>query len=74
MFIITLDLHLPFPGSVGGIFPAPATTQKVYQGIKWFSQLAGLQSLTVLSMLIIAGDWPPYLLSCYVTVLTEGKI
>ena len=28
-----LDPRLPFPDSVGGIFPGPATTQKVYQGI-----------------------------------------
>ena len=54
--------RLPFPDSVGGIFPGPTTTQKVYQGIEWFSQLAGLQWLTVLSMLIrgititLAGD------------------
>ena len=27
---ITLDPRLPFPDSVGGIFPGPATTQKVY--------------------------------------------
>ena len=40
---ITLDPHLPFPDSVWGIFPGPATTQKVYQGIEWFSQLVGLQ-------------------------------
>ena len=51
----TLDPRLPFPDSVGGIFPGPATTQKVYLGIEWFSQLAGLQWLTVLSMLIIGG-------------------
>ena len=37
---ITLDPRLPLPDSVGGIFPGPATTQKVYQGIEWFSQLA----------------------------------
>ena len=37
---ITLDPRLPFPDSVGWIFPCPATTQKVYQGIEWFSQLA----------------------------------
>ena len=49
--LITLDPRLPFPDPVGGIFPGPATTQKVYQGIELFSQLAGLQ-LTVLSMLI----------------------
>ena len=61
--IITLDPRLPFPDSVGGIFPGPATTQKVYQGIEWFSQLAGLQWLTFLSMLIrgititLTGDW-----------------
>ena len=60
---ITLDPRLPFPDSVGGIFPGPATTQKVYQGIEWFFQLAGLQSLTALSMLIrgititLTGDW-----------------
>ena len=35
--------RLPFPDSVGGIFHGPATTQKVYPGIEWFSQLAGLQ-------------------------------
>ena len=55
---ITLDPRLPFPDSVGGIFPGAATTQ----GIEWFSQLAGLQWLTVLSMLIrgittLTGDW-----------------
>ena len=33
-------------------FLGPATTQKVYQGIERFSQLAGQQQLTVLSMLI----------------------
>ena len=43
--LITLDGRLPFPDSVGGIFPGPATTQKVDQGIEWFSQLAGLQWL-----------------------------
>ena len=47
---ITLDTRFPFPNSVGGIFPGPATTQKVHQGIEWFSQLAGLQQLTILSM------------------------
>ena len=56
MLYITLDPRLPFPDSVGGIVPqagpATVTTQKVYQGIEWFSQLAGLQWLTVLSMLI----------------------
>ena len=26
-----------------GILPGPATTQKVYQGIEWISQLARLQ-------------------------------
>ena len=55
---------------VGGIFPCPSTTQTVYQGIEWFSHLAGLQWLTVLSMLIrgitIACGWQPYFpLSCY---------
>ena len=48
----TIDRRLPFCDSVGGIFPGPATTQKVYQGIEWFSQLAGLQYLTVLGILI----------------------
>ena len=38
-----LDPHLPFPDSVGGIFPGPVTFQKVYQGIEWFSKLTGLQ-------------------------------
>ena len=28
-----LDPRLPFPDSVGGIFPGPATTQKVYQAV-----------------------------------------
>ena len=57
-----------FPNSVGGIFPGPATPQKVYQGIEWYSQLAGLQWLTVLSMLIrgiTTGEWH-ILLSCYI--------
>ena len=35
-----LDPRLPFPDSIGGIFPGPAITQKVYQGIECFSQLA----------------------------------
>ena len=68
---ITLDPRLPFPDSVGGIFPGPATTLKVYQGIEWFSQLAGLQWMTFLSMLIrgiTAGDWLIILLSCYITL------
>ena len=44
---------------------------KSLQGIEWFSQLAGLQWLTVLSMLIgpcgiTTGDW--HILSCYVTL------
>ena len=63
---ITLDHRLPFTDSVGAIFPGPATTQKVYQGIEGFPQLAGLQWLTVFSMLIrgiTAGDWH-ILLSC----------
>ena len=33
---ITLDPRLPFPNSVGEIFPVPATTRKVYQGIECF--------------------------------------
>ena len=37
----TLDPRLPFPNSVGGIFPGPATTQKVYQGIEWFPSWQG---------------------------------
>ena len=41
-FFITLDPRLPFLDSVGGMFPGPATTQRVYQGIEWFSQLVGL--------------------------------
>ena len=59
---ITLHPRLLFPW-LGQIFPGPATTQKVYQGIEWFSQLTGLQWLTVLSMLIrgititLTGDW-----------------
>ena len=72
-YYMTLDPRSPFPDSVWGIIPGPATTQKVYQGIEWFSQLAGLQLqwLTVLSMLIrgitAAGGWH-ILLSCYVTL------
>ena len=50
--IIKLDPRLTLPDSVGEIFPGPTTTQKVYQGIEWFSKLTALQSLTVLSMLI----------------------
>ena len=38
---ITLDPRLTL--LFGGIFPRPATTQQVYQGIEWFSHLAGLQ-------------------------------
>ena len=48
---ITLAPRLPFP-RLRGIFPGPATTQNVYQGIEWFSQLAGIQWLAFLSMLI----------------------
>ena len=80
---ITLDPSFPFPDSAGGIFPGPATTQ----GIEWFSQLAGLQWLTVLSMLIrgititLTGDWhsgrlaalSPSIMLCN-SLLTEGKI
>ena len=60
---------------------------KVYQGIEWFSQLAGLQSLTVLSKLIrgititLAGDWDSGRLAALSpsirlrnSLLTEGKI
>ena len=43
MSTIMLDPRLSFTDSVAGIFPGPATTQKVCQGIEWFSQLAGLQ-------------------------------
>ena len=83
---ITLDPRLSFPDSVGGIFPGPATTQKVYRGIEWFFQLAGLQWSTVLSVLIrgititLTGDWhsgrradlsPIMLRNC---LLTDGKI
>ena len=85
---ITLALRLPSPDSVGGSFPGPATTQKFYQGIDWSSQLAGLQWLTVLTMLIrgiaitLTGDWHsgPWLdaLSLFImlrnSLLTEGKI
>ena len=31
---ITLDHCVPFPETVEGIFPSPATTQKVYQSIE----------------------------------------
>ena len=85
--LIRLDRSLPFPNSVGGIFPGPATTQKVYQGIEWFSQLAGLQWLTVLIMLIrgititLTSDWhsgrlaalSPFIMLRN-SLLTEGKI
>ena len=37
----TLETRLPFPDSVGGIFPGPATTQKVYQGIECFFPVGG---------------------------------
>ena len=77
---ITLDPHLQFPDSVGGIF-GPATTPKVYQGIELFSQLAGLQSLTVLIMLIrgmiitLTGDWHSgHDIMLRNSLLTEGKI
>ena len=30
-----------FPDSVKGIFPGPATTQKVYQGIDWIFPVGG---------------------------------
>ena len=39
IILITLYPRLPFPDSVGGIVPGPATIL----GIEWFSQLAGLQ-------------------------------
>ena len=83
---ITFDPRLPFPDSVGGIFSGPATTQNIYQGIKWFSQLAELQSLTVVSMLIrgiaitLRGDWHSGRLAAISpsimlrnSLLTEGK-
>ena len=83
---ITLDPRLPFPDSVGEIFPGPATTQKVYQGIEWSSQLAGLQSLTVLCVLIrgititLTDDWQSRRLAALSPIMlrnslmTEGKI
>ena len=33
---ITLDPRLPFPDSVGEMYPGPATTQKVHHGINGF--------------------------------------
>ena len=78
---ITLDRRLPFPNSVGGIFPGPVSTDE------WFSQLAGPQSLTVLSMLIrgitiiLTDDWHSGRLTALSpsimlrnSLLTEGKI
>ena len=84
---ITLDPRLPFLDSVGGIFLVQPLLTKVYQGIEWFSQLAGLQSLTVLSMLIrgititLTGDLhsgrlaalPPSIMLRN-SLLTDGKI
>ena len=76
---LTLVYRLPYTDSVWGIFPGPATTQKV--------QLAGLQSLTVLSMLIrgititLTRDWHGGRLATlspsitlHTSLLTEGKI
>ena len=40
-YSITLDSRLLFPDSVGGIFPGPATTQKVYHDIEWFFPAGG---------------------------------
>ena len=36
-----LDTRLPFPDSIGGIFPGPATIQKVYQGINGYPSWRG---------------------------------
>ena len=73
--LIMLDPPLPFPQLIQRNFSWSSHYSKVFQGIEWFSQLPGLQSLTVLSMLIrgititlIAGDWPPYRQLCYVTL------
>ena len=77
---ILLDPRLP--SWLGGIFPGPATTQ----GIEWFSQLAGLQWLTVFSMLnrgitlTLTGEWHSGRLAALSPImlrnslLTEGKL
>ena len=83
--IITLDPRLLFSDSIRGIFPGPATKSiRVYWMV---SQLAGLQWLTVLSMLIrgitmtLTGDWHSGWLAALSpsiilrnSLLTEGRI
>ena len=62
---ITLDPYLVyrFPTQSEEIFLVQPLFKSPYQGIEWFSQLAGLQWLRVLSMLIrgititLTGDW-----------------
>ena len=81
---ITLDPRLQFPRLSRRNFLGPATTQKVYQGIERFSQLAGLQQLTVLSMLIrgititLRGAWHSGRLAALSPIMlrnsSEGKM
>ena len=90
--------HCPFPPlrrpsftvsrlSWRNFFLVQPLLKKIYQGIEWFSQLAGLQSLTILSMLIwgititLTGDWHSRQLATlspsimlHNSLLTEGKI
>ena len=59
---ITLDPRLPFPESVGGIVPGPATTRKGYQGIECFFLAGGstiIDSLSIIRGITIplTGDW-----------------
>ena len=70
---ITLDPRLPFPDSVGGIFPGPATTQKVYQSINGFPSWQGYNDWQFWACWlggILAGDWHIWFIlpSCNVTL------
>ena len=79
--IITLDTRLPFPDSVRGMFPGPATIQKVYQGIVipagGATMIDGFEHVEYRALgRITAGDWhsgwPGRILRN--SLLTEGKI
>ena len=50
---VTLDPRLPFLDSVGGIFPGPATTQKVFRVLNGFPSWRGYNDWQFWAMLIM---------------------
>ena len=65
------------PDSVGEIFPGPATTQKVYQGIEWFFPAGGYNEWQFWACWLagqqqVTGIHPSIMLRN--SLLTEGKM